>query len=366
MTTSGPRHPRPAAPSTRGLTRRGLLRSAGAAAGVTLAAPWVTTAEAQAGTLNVVLNQGLLARLWMDELHPRFEAETGARINTQQSVTGQMLAMLATQADNPPDLMQFSEAGVFRARDEGLLRPHTPANIPNLANVRPAFLLADSYSAGVVDAVHTLFHNPDMMPEAPTSWAALWDPENAGRIAIPPVGWNSGLRMITTAAQIATGNPMAEAQYDWQAGLEHLARLQENGVVVYTGAPQAIQMLQSGQVPLVPFYGVFINPLLNEGASILPANDLAEGTHGEIVGLNIPTNAPNLELAEAYINLSYDREFQEKIDSVLNTRSAHAEVHPSERTLELMGDPEAITYADWDFLSRHREEITDAWNEIFG
>lgn len=307
--------------NSQGMTRRRLLRSAGAAAGVTLAAPWVTTAEAQAGTLNVVLNQGLLARLWMEELHPRFEAETGARINTQQSVTGQMLAMLATQADNPPDLMQFSEAGVFRARDEGLLRAHNPANIPNMANVRPAFLLAENYSAGVVDAVHTLFRNPDMMAEDPTSWAALWDPANAGRIAIPPAAWNSGIRMITTAAQLATGKPMSEAQYEWEAGLEYLAKLQENDVVVYTGAPQAIQMLQSGQVPLVPFYGVFINPLLNEGANILPCNNLAEGTHGEIVGLNIPTNAPNLELAEAYINMSYDKEFQEKVDSVLDRKS---------------------------------------------
>jgi len=352
---------------TRTLTRRKLLRNSAALAGTALAAPWVTSARAQAGELNVVLNQGLLAKLWIDEIHPKFEEETGAKINLQQSVTSQMLAMLKTQADNPPDLMQFSEAGVFRARDEGLLRAHDPANIPNMANIRPEFLLAENYSAGVIDAVHTLFYNTGRVAaaDAPTSWAALWDAANKDQIAIPPVTWNNGLRMVTTAAQIATGKPLSEVQYEWQAGLEYMAKLKENGVTVYTGAPQAIQMLQSGQVPLVPFYGVFINPLIADGASIAPANALAEGTHGEIVGLNMPAKAPNVELAEIYVNMSYDKAFQEKVDSVLHTRSPHKEVNASERTLELMGDPDAITYADWDFLSKNRAQITDAWSEIF-
>ena len=112
----------------RRLTRRSVLMT-GAAAAATLAAPWVTTKARAAGTINLVLNQGLLAKLWVDELHPRFEKETGATINLQQSVTSQMLAMLKTQKNDPPDLMQFSEAGVFIARDEGLLRAHNPKNI---------------------------------------------------------------------------------------------------------------------------------------------------------------------------------------------------------------------------------------------
>ncbi|MFM8548185.1 MAG: hypothetical protein ACKODB_11350, partial [Betaproteobacteria bacterium] len=69
----------------------------------------------------------------------------------------------------------------------------------------------------------------------------------------------------TTAAQIATGKPMKEAQNELEAGMRHLAKLKDAGAVAYTGAPQAIQMLQSGQVPLVPFYGIFINPILDKG-----------------------------------------------------------------------------------------------------
>jgi putative spermidine/putrescine transport system substrate-binding protein len=342
--------------------RRGLLH----AAAVGLAAPWVASPARASGQLNVVLNQGLLAKLWIDELHPVFEKATGAKVNVQQSVTANMLAMLKTQRDNPPDLMQFSEAGVFLAAEEGLLRPHNSKNIANMASLRPAFRLAEDYSAGVIDAVHTLYYNTNAQKSRPAAWAQMWDKSNARRIAIPPITWNSGVRMVTTAAQIATGKPLKDAQYDLEAGIRHLAKLKANGAVAYTGAPQAIQMLQSGQVPLVPFYGIFINPLVDKGAPIAPATTLSEGLHGEVVGLNMPAKAKNRELAEVYVNLSLSKDFQTKIDGVLRARSAHRDVNPSARTRELLGPGDNILYADWKYLSKNRAKLTEMWNNVFG
>ncbi len=351
----------------KGLTRRRFVKTTTAAAAVTtLSMPWVTTAARAAGEINVVLNQGLLAKLWIDHLHPKFIKETGAKINIQQSVTSKMLVMLKTQKGNPPDLMMFSEAGVHKAKKEGLTRRHNRKNIPNFATIRPAFNLADDQSAGVIDAMHTLFYNTKRIKAAPTAWADLWDSKNKGLIAIPPVTWNSGVRIVTSAAQVATGKPLKEAQYLWEAGIEQLAKLKENGVVVYTGPPQAIQMLQSGQVPIVPFYGLFINPLIDKGAPIGVATHLKEGKHGEIVGLNMPINTPNVELVERYVDMSLSKEFQQKVDSVLHSRSAHKDVDTSPRTKELLGPADNITYADWDFLSANRAKITEKWNEIFG
>ena len=349
----------------RWISRRDFLKSAGGAT-IAAGAPWVATGARAAGTLNVVLNQGLLAKLWIDELHPAFQKETGATINVQQSVTANMLGMLRTQRDNPPDLMQFSEAGVFVAAEDGLLRAHNPKNIPNWASLRPAFQLAGNFSAGVIDAVNTIYYNTAQQKTAPKSWAEMWALPNKGRIAIPPITWNSGVRMVTTAAQIATGKPMKDAQYDLEAGIRHLAKLKEQGVVVYTGAPQAIQMLQSGAPPLVPFYGLFINPVVDGGAPIAPATNMAEGKHGEIVGLNMPAKAKNVELGEQYINMSLSKAFQGKIDSVLRSLAANKDVPPSPRTLELLGPVENITYADWKFLAKNRPKLTEMWNGVFG
>jgi len=360
MSQQSPR-PASAAPS-----RRRVLKGALATAAVGLAAPWVTTKARAAGELTVVLNQGLPAKLWIDEVNPIFERETGAKLNIQQSVTSNMLAMLETQKDNPPDLLQFSEAGVFFARDAGLLRQYDTGNIPNFADLKPEFDMADGYSAGGFDAYHTLHYNTRRIGEEPMSWEVMWDKANAGLIAIPPITWNNGVRMVTTAAQLATGKPFVEAQYELEAGLAHLAKLKENGVVVYTGAPQAIQMVQSGQIPLVPFYGPFINSVIDQGAPVAPATRLKEGAHGEIVGLNMAANAPNVELAEVYVNISCSREFQEKIDSVLKTRCGHKDVTPSPETAARIGSPDDTLYADWAFLSRERGALTDAWNEHFG
>ena len=183
---------------------------------------------------------------------------------------------------------------------------------------------------------------------------------------IPPVTWNSGVRMVTSSAQVATGKPLKEAQYEWQAGIEHMKKLKANGAIAYTGAPQAIQSLQSGQVPVVPFYGIFINPLIDKGAPIAPSTNLAEQKHGEIVGMNMPVNAKNRELAEVYVNLSLSKEFQSKIDSILRSPAAHKDVSASKRTLELNGPADNIGYADWAFLSKNRPKITEKWNEVFG
>lgn len=347
------------------LNRRTILKGATATATVALCAPWVTTAARAAGELTVILNQGLPAKLWIDHLNPVFEKETGAKLAIQQSVTGAMLGMLKTQKDNPPDLMQFSDAGVFFARAEGLLKAHDTSKIPNFAMLRSSFNLADNFSAGCFDAMNSLHYNTQKISAAPTSWAAMWDPANKGKIAIPPIAWNNGVRMVTTAAQIATGKPFKDAQYDLDAGLAHLAKLKENDVVVYTGAPQAIQMLQSGQVPLVPFYGAFINPVIAQGAPIAPAVPLKEGVHSEIVGLNMPVNAKNVELAQIYVNLSLSKEFQSKIDSVLRARCGHKEVEASAETQKLIGPADNALYADWAFLARERPKLTAKWNEIF-
>lgn len=347
-------------------SRRSFLKSTATTGAVVMAAPWITTKARAAGQLTVILNQGLLAKLWIEHLNPRFEKETGAKLNVQQSVTSNMLAMLKTQKNNPPDLMQFSEAGVFIARDEGLLRQHKAANISNWKFLRKEFNVANDFSAGMVDAMHTIFYNTNAVKTPPTSWADLWDPANKGRIAIPPVTWNNGLRLIVSAAEIATGLPVARAQYEYEAGIRQLAKLKQNGAVVYNDAPQALQMMQSGQVPLVPFYLAFAAPLLAQGAPIYPVANLKEGKHGEIVGLNMPVNARNVELAEVYVNMSLEKEFQSKIDSVLRARCGHMQVATSPETLKLIGPPENTTYADWAFLSKNRAKITEMWNEVFG
>jgi putative spermidine/putrescine transport system substrate-binding protein len=255
---------------------------------------------------------------------------------------------------------------VFLAKEQGLLKQHNTKNIPNWANLRPAFNLAENFSAGVVDATHTLFFNTNQVKDPIAGWADLWDAKWKGKIAIPPVGWNSGVRMITSAAQIATGKPHKDAQYEWEAGIAHLAKLKQNGVVVYQGAPQAIQSVQSGQIPVIAFYGIFINPLIDGGAPIKPVTQIKEGKHGEIVGMNMPANAKNVELAEAYVNMSLDKSFQEKIDSVLRSPASHKDVAPSARTMELNGPLENITYADWAFLSKNRAKMAEKWNEVFG
>lgn len=170
--------------------------------------------------------------------------------------------------------------------------------------------------------------------------------------------------MVTTAAQVATGKPFAEAQRDLDAGIRHLARLKENGAIAYTGAPQANQDAAIGPGATGALLRHLHQPDHRAGRAH-QAGRAALGHHGEIVGLNMPVNVKNVELAERYVNMSLSREFQSKIDSVLHARSRQ-QVDPSPRTIELLGPADNILYADWRFLSEQRARLTDAWNNVFG
>ena len=61
--------------SNTSISRRTLLKRSVAGAFV-ISSPWMTTSARAAGELTVVLNQGLLAKLWIDGLNPKFEKET--------------------------------------------------------------------------------------------------------------------------------------------------------------------------------------------------------------------------------------------------------------------------------------------------
>ena len=124
--------------------------------------------------------------------------------------------------------------------------------------------------------------------------------------------------------------------------------------------------MQSGEIPLMPFYLAFVAPLMAKGAPVYPATYLKEGKQGEIVGMNMPVNAKNVELAQEYINMSLDKEFQQKIESQLRARCAHIDITPSPETAKLLGPADNTTYADWAFLSKNRAKITEMWNEVFG
>ena len=100
--------------TTSRITRRQIIKgiSLGLLGG---AGPWITTSARAAGQLTVILNQGLLAKLWIDELNPKFEKETGAKLNIQQSVTGNMLAAepicdLARRLEDQQRQQQLSQA----------------------------------------------------------------------------------------------------------------------------------------------------------------------------------------------------------------------------------------------------------------
>eukprot|EP01031_Cornospumella_fuschlensis_P045315 gene45315-55439_t len=86
------------------------------------------------------------------------------------------------------------------------------------------------------------------MPTAPTTWASLWDAKYASKIIIPSLQNTEGVWMLLAAAHLETGKPYKEAQYDIDAAFRKLKSLKPNLLNVYTNAPQAINLLEQGDL----------------------------------------------------------------------------------------------------------------------
>jgi putative spermidine/putrescine transport system substrate-binding protein len=99
----------------------------------------------------------------------------------------------------------------------------------------------------------TLVTNTEAYPEAPTSWKALWDPANEGKLGLLALVSNSFLLEVTAVTWLG-----GTAKLDSEEGiLETFAKLAEvkpNVALWYRDEGQFQQALEAGEIPMGQYY----------------------------------------------------------------------------------------------------------------
>lgn len=90
--------------------------------------------------------------------------------------------------------------------------------------------------------------NSTKMKTAPKSRKELWDRQYAQKIIVPPLQSTEGLLAFIAGAHLETDKPYQEAQYKVEAAFKKLKSLKTNLLSVYTNAPQAINLLDRGDI----------------------------------------------------------------------------------------------------------------------
>ncbi|SSC71706.1 unnamed protein product [Ciceribacter sp. T2.26MG-112.2] len=240
------------------VSRRGVLAGSLAGAGV-LAMPSIL--KAQDKSLKVGVYGGYFKDSFDKNIFPEFTKATGIAVESVAEPTGEawlvQLEQAAKAGQAPADVSMMSQVSMLKGQSTELWTPLDMAKIKNASGLIDAFVnkYPDGRVAGIgaVAWYITLVTNTDVFKEAPTSWAALWDPANADKLGLLALVSNSFLLEVTAKTHFGGTNALDTEEGILKA-FEKLAEVKPNVRLWYRDEAQFEQALKSGEIPMGQYY----------------------------------------------------------------------------------------------------------------
>ena len=240
------------------VSRRALL-GAGLAGASLLAMP--TVLRAQDKSLKVGVYGGYFKDSFDKNIFGDFTKATGIAVESVAEPTGEawlvQLEQAAKAGQAPADVSMMSQVAMLKGQASELWAPLDAAKIKNSSGVIDRFInkYPDGRVAGIgaVAWYITLVTNTDVYKDAPTSWAAFWDPANADKLGLLALVSNSFLLEVT-AKTFFGGTNALDTEEGILKAFEKLAEVKPNVRLWYRDEAQFEQALKSGEIPMGQYY----------------------------------------------------------------------------------------------------------------
>ncbi|HEV7436811.1 MAG TPA: ABC transporter substrate-binding protein [Pseudorhizobium sp.] len=239
-------------------SRRAVL-GAGLAGASMLAMPSIL--RAQDPSLKVGVYGGYFKDSFDKNIFPEFTKATGIAVESVAEPTGEawlvQLEQAARAGQAPADVSMMSQVSLLKGMSTDLWAPLDMAKIENASGLIDTFInkYPDGRVAGIgaVSWYITLVTNTDVYPEAPTSWAALWDPANADKLGLLALVSNSFLLEVTAKTHFGSTDVLATEEGILKV-FDKLAEVKPNVRLWYRDEAQFEQALKSGEIPMGQYY----------------------------------------------------------------------------------------------------------------
>lgn len=303
-------------PVARSVSRRALLKGAGAAAGaIAVSAPFVRPSYAQT-TLRVSNFGGFFEESFVKGVYPIFVKQTGIAIQSvPQSGSAQFLIQMAQakQAGSAPmDVCIAGQADVIRGRQQGLWQPFDKAKLSNLPNI-PAQYVFDTPNGpdgvGAMAWYITLVTNPGEVKPLPDSWTELWKKSE------PRWGLQSGgssVLLEITAATYFGGTEVLDTEAGIDKVVAKIAELKPNVKLWWEDEGSMQTAYQNDEIAGGMYFHDVSQTMKAAGTpveSIFPKE-------GGLLGFNawcLPASTKLLEEAHTFVNWTATPECHEAI-----------------------------------------------------
>lgn len=221
------------------------------------------------------------------------------------------------------DVFAVNTAELRRYINEGIASPLNLSRLPRRQDQLPAFReLKDIpgltrngqvYGVPYTYSYMGLIYNRKLVPEAPQSISALWDPRYRGQV----LAFDASSHNFSLAAMSLGRSPFRLAEADWKPILRHLVALRRNVLSFYTLPEEVVELFRDNPVALVfANYGSQqVQALRQAGADVgyvIPR----EGALAWLDCWVISSKTSQRELAEAWINYT----LEPQVSRLLTTR----------------------------------------------
>ena len=241
------------------------------------------------------------AEMFPPEVLNAFEAETGYKINyVNFDYDETMLAKLEAAGGGDYDVIIADDYIIERAVELGLLQKLDKEKVANFGNINPIYQgqfydPQDEYTVPYGAGVQTITYNPALVSVPVNGYADLWDGEFADNIA------------LTANYRVMIGMALKILGYSYNTN--NLDEIKEAGNLLYELAPNVRLIkddfieddLLSGEVSAAVMYTSQVTMAKLEDPSIEIVYP-QEGIGFGIMGMFVPSKAPNADGAHAFID----------------------------------------------------------------
>jgi putative spermidine/putrescine transport system substrate-binding protein/spermidine/putrescine transport system substrate-binding protein len=338
------------------LNRRKFTISA-AAAGLALGAPAVI--RAQSKELRILTWEGYAEPEWVTP----FEETTDTSVNVVYTGSvDEMFAKMQGSKGADFDVVAFDTSAFARYIDGGLIQPIDMTKVANAANIIPEFqnvdpVMRDGKQYGVPFAWGSLplVYDADAFPQAPDSWAVMWDPQYEQQMIALDDANNS---IVLAALLLGFEKPYDLTDEQFEQVKQKLIEQKRLLLTYYAGFDEGVNIFAQNQIKLMFSMGEPQVAALKEKGVNAALSIPKEKAIGWLDCWVVSAGARDVDLALAWINACLDT----KVGNLLSTQKNYGNTTDAGANTAI-----GMTYGDqlaWLLTPENFDKRVAIWNEV--
>lgn len=288
-----------------------------------------------------------------------FEKATGAKVALKLGSSVQHAASIRAMAGKSEfDVAYLDDSLATQLRNEGLLEKIDRAKLTNAADVAPQAFDKDGAFVNFMLGATVIVYNPKVVTTPPTSWADLFDPKYAGKLAIGDITGTSGFQFLLALNRMKGGK-----DDNLDPGFEAIKPLAKSSVTLYTQADQIVSLLERGEIVIATWYPDRAGSAADKGVPVAVAYP-KEGAVGIRPTLVIPKGARNVDLALKFIDVVLSGEGQTCFAEKKYAGPVNTKVKLSDKVAKIVPYGESfdkLWYPDPELVAKNLANWTRRW-----